>query len=380
MVQLMCNNENSEKLRPLAANGMGFKIINSDTAPSEVSKPPPQDTPKQTYFIGNLPRKTPVKQLEDSLRKALLETSGAKITMLKILKDDLGEGNGCAVVQFGKQKQETAAVQNINNGKVQVNGRILRVEVKQSKDDLQSRVLIGDKNTVFAANLPISIGEPEIHTVFSKFGDVKNITMNYAVEGTFNGTARITYPDPASVLKATQHSGVLLVNRRPVRVDLDKRKAARNAQLDLTGADSVAKSVIVSPIDSDKILSVASTKQLFSGIGRIKYARRPTPAEGTDNSVIICFTSPACVAVATQMVGREVSCSDETKIGILVKIINTSAAEDKARKPKEVVFTFGGARHWNNKEYAKQMRIQELESWNNKSSGDNTWNNSSWTW
>ena len=380
MVRLMCNSTDGDKLRHLAKDGIAIKIIVDGAVTGSTPKATPQqEAPKQVYFVGNLPRKVPIKQLEDALKKELLQTSGAKTTMIKILKDDLGEGNGCAVIQFSKTKQEAAAVQNINNGKVQVLGRVLRVEVKQSKQDLQSRVLIGDKNTVFAANLPINIGEEEITTVFNKFGDVKKVTLNYTVDGTFNGTARVTYPDPASVLKATQHSGVLLVNRRPIRVDLDKRKAARSAQLDLSGADAEAKSVLVSPIDGDKILSVASVKQLFSGIGRIKYARKPSPSEGSDNSVVICFTSSACVAVATQMVGRAADCTDDTTSDILIKILNTTASEEKARKPKEIVFTFNGARHWNNKEYAKQKRIEELESWNNQSS-NNTWNNSSWTW
>eukprot|EP01064_Diplonema_japonicum_P001447 TRINITY_DN10932_c0_g1_i1.p1 TRINITY_DN10932_c0_g1~~TRINITY_DN10932_c0_g1_i1.p1 ORF type:complete len:469 (+),score=86.96 TRINITY_DN10932_c0_g1_i1:363-1769(+) len=334
-------------------------------------KPDEKKQDKERYFIGNLPRIPDAQQLFTS---ELREICGAKLASFKLLKNEMNLPNGCAIVTFAKKKQEAAAVRSIQDGKIIVSGRTVRVEQKQTADQLSKNTLLGDKNTVFVANLPLTLTEDQIIFALKKFGEIETVNMNFGDSG-FNGTARVTYTHLDSVTKAVQHSGVFLINRRPIRIDLDKKKAARSAQLDLNSTLSTAKTILVSPVTNGMQLQAVAVKKLFSDLGKVKYSRKSLPEdtpgeEIPDGSITLCFTSSACVAIAMQMVGHEVECEGDKpppKSGIVIKVIGLESGKQQAR-PKEISFTFNGARHWNTKEWVKQKRIETLESWNQKSS------------
>eukprot|EP00754_Rhynchopus_humris_P051850 Rhum_TRINITY_DN9782_c0_g1::Rhum_TRINITY_DN9782_c0_g1_i1::g.35189::m.35189 len=386
------------------------------------------------YFVGSLPRDMSKEtggpdRLEAELRRAFAKY-GLRFSSVKVLVDEFHVLNGCAVVVFCKQKQEKAAQKVVDEGRVKVFGRAIRMEPKKTQDEMKesSQRLVGDKNVVFAGNIPLTgLGEAEVTKVFSRFGDVASVTMNCSEDGGFNGTARITYRETHSVARAVHHSGTLLINRRPIRVDFDKRKAARSAQLDLTPAQQRSKTVLVSPSQPNASLLPSSVKKLMSTIGRVRYTRRSTPTDDPENppppgSITVCFTISACVALAMQMIGREVDAlplvqdgaeaaakgeeaegvdveekeddgeaeeeegeekEDEKKekekekakptglkpCSIMVRVLE--GLDRDSGRSEEVAFTFNGARSWSNKEYAKNARIEELQGWNAK--GNNRW-------
>ena len=293
------------------------------------------------YFVGSLPRDMSKEtggpdRLEAELRRAFAKY-GLRFSSVKVLLDEFHVLNGCAVVVFCKQKQEKAAQKVVDEGRVKVFGRAVRMEPKKTQGEMKesSQRLVGDKNVVFAGNIPLTgLGEAEVTKVFSRFGDVASVTMNCSEDGGFNGTARITYRETHSVSRAVHHSGTLLINRRPIRVDFDKRKAARSAQLDLTPAQQRSKTVLVSPSQPNASLLPSSVKKLMSTIGRVRYTRRSTATDDAENppppgSITVCFTISACVALAMQMIGREVDALP------LVQDEAATTAEEKGESGEE---------------------------------------------
>eukprot|EP01063_Lacrimia_lanifica_P033669 TRINITY_DN6053_c0_g1_i1.p1 TRINITY_DN6053_c0_g1~~TRINITY_DN6053_c0_g1_i1.p1 ORF type:complete len:723 (+),score=293.32 TRINITY_DN6053_c0_g1_i1:76-2244(+) len=379
-------------MRHLAAAFPSYRVVVKDEevaagvgAPAEASGKPAVAAPVK-YFVGNLPKGE--HGGEEAIRDAFMKACGAKISSLKVLKNEHGIPNGCAVVAFAKVKQAAAAEAAVAKEKVLVGARAVRMEQQKSKEELSERGLIGDKHVVFAANLPLTLTQDQIRFALRKFGEVDKVTMNRGDDGEFNGTARVTYASAVSVANAVQHSMNLLINRRPIRLDLDKRKAARTAQLDLNQSQSHSKTVVVQPTNPAMALHPAAVKAIMGSIGKLKFCRRTTqderPADMDEaavaGAVTAGFTTSACVGLATQLVGREVACvprdlgagadmneKDMPKCSIIVKVLEDAEAAVTATKPKEPIqFTFNGARYWNNKEWAKQKRIESLEGWNRK--------------
>ncbi|KAJ9463435.1 hypothetical protein DIPPA_21391 [Diplonema papillatum] len=383
---------------PIRANVTRVRVFVEQPDPDEPTPVEPEPVPhpspvgRAEYFIGNLPRAFDAKE---GLVAALKAACGAKLHGFKLLLDENKLPNGCAVVSFSKGKQEKAAVAAIAASKVEVDGRPVRIEEKQSAAELTQRAPLGCTNTVFAANVPLTLTESQLRLVFRKFGRIEKIAMNLTDDGTFNGTARITYDDPGCVAEAVRHSGTLLINRRPIRLDLDKRKAARSAQLDLTTEEAASSCVIVIPARIGAQLAVQSVKELMQTVGKVKYCRRATdedrdlldkssktgPNETAgvfrDGSVTVGFTSSACVALALQLVGRQctVEGSEAETTAVMVKVL-TEGARSKPVRPDEITFAFNGGKLYSTKDWVKSKRIEELEVWNSHRGGDDSWHQS----
>ena len=373
-----------------------------DTAKEPAAKKRKVEEPIKKYFLGNLPRGVAVEEAERLLRDAFGK-KGLRFGSIKMLKNEFNMPNGCAVVMLCKAKQQPVAEKLIALEHIKVKGRPVRMEEKLSAADVQdpsSVRLIGDRDVVFAANLPLTIEKDQIKEAFGKWGEVVEVKMNETEDSSFNGTARVKYANTHSVARAVHHTGVLLVNRRPIRIDFDKRKGARSAQLDLTPAQLWSKTIMVTPMEASRRLLPAAVKKMFSTIGRVKFCRKAYPEDDPHESfpagsVLLSFTLSACVGIAMQFAGKDVDSVplslgnpkkgekeaekevededdeeekeenedegeekeekedeegeeeviDKQPCGILVKVME-GTDESGGRRPDEVSFTFGGVRAW----------------------------------
>eukprot|EP01062_Namystynia_karyoxenos_P012225 TRINITY_DN14392_c0_g1_i1.p2 TRINITY_DN14392_c0_g1~~TRINITY_DN14392_c0_g1_i1.p2 ORF type:complete len:534 (+),score=185.62 TRINITY_DN14392_c0_g1_i1:87-1604(+) len=345
---------------PPAKRARGAATAPDGPAPAAAAAAP------QTYFVGNLP-KSP--DAEARLRKALRKACGAKLARFQPFRDERGLPKGCALVAFCRERQAKPAMAAAESGAVVLDGQPVRIQPRQTRDQLADAEIASQRATCMVCNIPLSLAEWQLREVMEAFGKVNEVTLHTSAEGGFNGTAKVVYADGDCAAAAVAKSGKVVVNKRPLRIDLDKRKLARLAQQAMSKEEQRSNAVIVRPARPGRTLCADAVRACFARCGEVAACipRR-------NGGVKVRFAATASVPIALQLVGRKLACTDEKgDTPVVVSVAKpppetapaaaAEGGEGAAQEPEQdLVFDYSGGR--SKKDDRRQKRLDHLQRWN----------------
>ncbi|GAA5950394.1 hypothetical protein JCM21900_003716 [Sporobolomyces salmonicolor] len=201
----------------------------------------PEELTKRTVFVGGLSWNVDNQWLEDEVLKGLDVEEG--VSAVRIARDHLGKSKGFAFVELA-----TPELANQLAGlTLDIDGRTSEFRISTSSPPRSPRASRSDgasrqsgprnppSSTIWIGNLAWSVDEASVEEVFSRFGEIKRVSLPKDVEtGRSRGIGYVEYEDVDTASGAFEHvqNEGMEIDGRAIRVDFasSEQRGPRRSQ------------------------------------------------------------------------------------------------------------------------------------------------------
>lgn len=201
---------------PMDGSGYGFGPVDATPSPSE-------DDESVKLFIGQIP-----KHLDEDALRPFFDEFGP-ILELTVIRDKATKlHRGCAFLTYARKQSATRAIQSLHD-KVKLPNALNPLQIRPAESQAER------ENKIFVGMLPKTVSELDLHNMFSRYGQLKEIHIIRGPEGHSKGCAFVKFVDRDAAMLAIHEMNDTLPegSSRPLVI-----KFADNKKLSRDGGDS----------------------------------------------------------------------------------------------------------------------------------------------